>query len=99
MTWKQKLNPGRFSGMSPKMGAIIACILDIEMTTPAIESMIVTSDGFVLAQLVGDIGYIEFIGSEDDLLRNFNNLVTAAKLTPIQKRAAHIAYVTHVRRA
>ena len=81
------------------MAAIVGCICDIEYTNPAITSLIVTSDNMVLAELKGDIGYNEFIGAESDLLRNFNNLVTAAKLTPIQKRAAHVAYATNVRRA
>ena len=62
MTWKQKLNPGRFPGMSAKMGAIIGFISDTEYTTPSINEMAVTSDGFVLAQLEGDIGLNEFIG-------------------------------------
>jgi hypothetical protein len=98
MTWKQKLNPARFPGMSPKMGAIVACILDIEVTKPVINSMIVTSDGFVLAELKGDLGYNEFLGAESDLNRNWTALLDVAKLTLKQRALAILAYMRHVRR-
>lgn len=98
MTWKQKLNPARFPGMSPKMSAIVACILDIEVTTPAIINIIVTSDKFVLAQLKGDIGFNEFLGAESDLNSNWEQLLNAAKLTQKQRAEAMLAYMRHVRR-
>jgi hypothetical protein len=80
------------------MGAIVACILDIEVTKPVINSMIVTSDGFVLAELKGDLGYNEFLGAESDLNRNWTALLDAAKLTMKQRALAILAYMRHVRR-
>jgi len=62
-TWKEKLHPKRFDGMSGKMAAIVGYILDEALTNPAINELVVTSDGFVLAQHDGDVGDNDFMGS------------------------------------
>lgn len=84
MTLGEKLDPRRFTAMSPKMAAIVACILGDEATfttEPSIRHMVVTSDGGVLA--VDDFGLAnEFIGSAADLERNLAELQLAAELTP-----------------
>ena len=45
-----KLHPDRYTAMSGKMAAIVAYILGDRWTEPAISELVVTSDGFVLAQ-------------------------------------------------
>ena len=95
-TLKEKLHPERFQGMSGKMAAIVGYILDEGYTNPAINELIVTSDGFVLAEHVGDVGANEFMGEESDLLRNWNNLLDAAGLTPEERTEAEAAYQSHI---
>jgi len=43
--------------------------------------LVVTSDGFVLAEREGEVGANEMIGTEADLNRNLLDLITAAGLT------------------
>ena len=82
MTLAQKLHPGRFPGMSPKMAAIVSYVLgEGEWTDPAIQEMAIASDGGVLAGHVGDVGLNDFIGSAEDLERNVRNLLDVAGLT------------------
>lgn len=81
-----KLRPERFSEMSGRMAAIVGFILDEPFSDPAIAEMIVTADGFVLAQRQGDTGTNEMIGSEVDLNRNLLDLVAAAGLTDEEMR-------------
>jgi hypothetical protein len=85
MALGQKLDPRRFTAMSPKMAAIVACILDDQATfrtQPVIVELCITSDGGLLARHAGDIGFNDFIGSADDLERNLTQLEIAAELTP-----------------
>ena len=70
-----KFHPGRFPNMSPKMAAITGFLLGQEYTTPQIVGMVVTSDKFVLAQTKGDYGHNEFIGTYEDLEKNWHSLV------------------------
>lgn len=72
----RKLRPDRFTGMSPKMAAIVGGILGEHWTQPEICSMSVTSDGFVT------FGFDGFLGHASDLLFNLRRLVEAAQLEP-----------------
>ena len=94
--WKEKLNPARFEGMTSKMAAIVGYICDETCTDPAINELVVTSDGFVLAEHVGEVGANDFIGQESDLLRNWNALLDAAGLSPEERTQAEAAYQSHV---
>jgi hypothetical protein len=76
-----KLRPDRFSAMSGKMAAIVGYILDECFTDPPISELVVTSDGFVLAQSEGEVGANDMIGSEADLNHNLLDLIAAAGLT------------------
>jgi len=96
MMWKEELHPGRFEGMSSKMAAIVGYISDETYTDPAINELVITSDGFVLLEHVGDVGANNFFGEESDLLRNWNNLLDAAGLTPEERTQAEDAYQSHV---
>lgn len=63
------------------MAAVVGYILDERFTDPAISELVVTSDGFVLAQAEGEVGANEMLGTEVDLNRNLLDLITAAGLT------------------
>lgn len=72
--------------MSGKMAAIVGYILDARFTDPAITELVVTSDGFVLAQSEGDVGTNDLIGEEADLNRNLLTLIGAAGLSEDEVR-------------
>jgi hypothetical protein len=76
-----KLHPDRFTAMSGKMAAIVGYILDERFSDPAISELVVTSDGFVLAQTEGEVGANDMIGEEADLNRNLLTLIEAAGLS------------------
>lgn len=76
-----KLRPERFTEMSGKMAAIVGYILDEPFSEPAISELVVTADGFVLAEREGQTGTNEMLGTEVDLNRNLLDLVAAAGLT------------------
>lgn len=82
----EKLRPDRFTAMSGKMAAVVGYILDERFTDPAISELVVTSDGFVLAQSEGEVGANDLIGSEADLNRNLLDLITAAGLSDDEAR-------------
>src|SRR5947208_7508220 len=77
----QKLDPNRFPDMSSIMAAIVGFVLDTRFSNPLIAEIVVTSDGFVLARVHGEIGANHFIGRHADLARNWFGLMTAAGLT------------------
>jgi hypothetical protein len=77
----EKLRPDRFTAMSGKMAAIVGYILDERFSDPAISELVVTSDGFVLAQSEGEVGANDIIGDEADLNRNLLSLIEAAGLS------------------
>ena len=77
----EKLRPDRFTAMSGKMAAIVGYILDEQFSEPAITELVVTSDGFVLAQTEGQVGANDMIGEEADLNRNLLTLIGAAGLS------------------
>ena len=85
-TLAAKLHPDRFTEMSPRMAAIVGYIVDERFSEPAIAEMVVTSDGFVLARMEGEVGTDEMIGSEADLDRNLLALIEAAGLTDEEVR-------------
>ena len=68
------------------MAAIVGYILDERFSDPSISEVVVTSDGFVLAQTEGEVGANEMIGTEADLNRNLLDLVEAAGLSEDEMR-------------
>ena len=76
-----KLRPDRFTAMSGKMAAIVGYIVGERFSDPAISELVVTSDGFVLAQHEGEVGANDLLGSEVDLNRNLLDLISAAGLS------------------
>ena len=93
----EKLHPRRFPNMSGKMAAIVGHILGIEVTDPVIDALFVTSDGFVLAQHVGDCGANDFIGAYAELRSNWVRLLNATcDLTPGERHQAEIIFANKV---
>ncbi len=92
----RKLNPNRFPGMSPRMAAIVGCILDQEFTEPTIAELIVTSDGCVLGRRAGDIGYNDFFGARSDLEHNWEQLLDLAGLSEEERQLAERSYSNHI---
>lgn len=97
-SWKEKLFPGRFPGMSPKMAAIVGYVCGEKYTKPSIEELVVTSDGFVLARLEGDIGANDLVGSYDDLDRNWKRLMGCAGLSAREEKLASCSYCARLKR-
>jgi hypothetical protein len=72
---KLALHPSRFPGMSIKMRAIVGFMIGAKYTTPAIEQMIVTSDGILMARVTGDIGYNDILGNVNEFKQNWDRLI------------------------
>jgi hypothetical protein len=89
MALAQKLHPGRFPGMSGKMAAIVGYVLGEKWTEPAIPSLSITSDGFVVTM-------DSLIGTADDLERNVRNLLNVAGLTDEERAEWDRLYWTKV---
>ena len=96
MSLSKKLNPAGFTEMSPKMAAIVGYIINQNFTKPALTDMCITADGFVLAQVEGDIGLNQWIGSVEDLERNWNNLLDVAQLSNGERTKAKALYSMRV---
>ena len=77
----EKLHPNRFPRMSGVMAAVVGFVVGARFSNPSIVEIVVTSDGFVLARVHGEIGANHFIGKHADLARNWFGLMTAAGLT------------------
>jgi hypothetical protein len=85
---REKLNPARFTAMSGVMAAVVGHFIGEKFTEPHIESIVITSDGFVLAMHEGEIGYNHFVGSASNLKLNWHNLLDAADLTDHERDEA-----------
>jgi hypothetical protein len=96
MSLSKKLNPAGFTEMSPKMAAIVGYIIDAKFTTPGITDLCITADGFVLAQVEGDIGLNQWIGSAENLERNWNSLLDVAQLSNGERTKAKALYSIRV---
>jgi hypothetical protein len=81
-----QLRPDRFTAMSGQMAAIVGYILDERFSEPIITELVVTADGFVLAQREGEVGANELLGNEADLNRNLLTLIEAAGMTEDETR-------------
>jgi hypothetical protein len=79
----KKLDPRRMKPGEPSdfFIAILGAMLHQEWTDPVLEALICTSDGCVLGQKKGDIGYNEFLCSIHDLNRNLNGIAKVMGLT------------------
>jgi hypothetical protein len=70
-----KLHPGRLPGMPSKMAAILGHMLNQPWADPEIIDLCITSDGFLLGQRKGDMGFNDMLGTEDDLKTYLEHLV------------------------
>lgn len=81
MPLTEKLHPSRFTAMSGKMSAILGFVLGQPWTDPQIQELHVTSDGFLMARVDGDIGCNDFIGAVSDWDSNLQRLFEVAEVT------------------
>lgn len=72
-----KLRPERLR-VSPKYHAILGCLLGQEWTTPTLTALCITSDGHVLGEREGDVGFNLYLGDAADLERNLRGVCRAA---------------------
>ena len=79
-TIKEQINPRRGSNLSPMFVAILGWVIDEKLTEPSIAQITITSDHFVLAMAHSDIGFNQFIGTEDDLWQNLRGWFKSCKL-------------------
>ena len=83
-----KLNPKRFSGMSPFMAAVIGYVLGQSFTDPDIAEITVSeSEGLVYIRQSAAVGF-DGIQSLDDLRENWNRLLEAAQLSADERAEA-----------
>ena len=92
----EKLHPKRFPKMSGRMAAIVAFLIDAQVTRPTIAEIVVTPDGFVLAGVDNDVGANHFIGTYSDLLRNWRTLIAVAGLTKQEHIAAETLFASKI---
>jgi hypothetical protein len=81
----RRLRPGAIR-TSPLFFGILAYLLGETWVEPAINGLVVTSDGFLLAQLGDDCGHNVMIGRAADLRRNVNGILDCIKASPAQRR-------------
>jgi len=92
----QKLHPQRFPRMTPKMGAIVAYLLDIPVVGPFIAEIVVTSDGYVLVRAESEARANHFVGVYADLLRNWLGLLAVAGLTTTERMEAESLFAAKI---
>lgn len=96
MNLSEKMDPGRFPGMSPLMAAVVGYVLGAPFTDPQIVEIAVSEvEGVVQFRKEGDIRF-EGIESLTDLRNNWNRLMDAADLTPDERKEAVRLFVAKV---
>ena len=94
----RKLNPARFSGMSPFMAAIVGFVLGESFTDPEIaELMVSEGENLVYVRKAGAVGF-DGLQSLEDLRNNWNRLLDVAGLTDDERPGGRPA-VRHEGRA
>lgn len=82
--------------VSPRFTAILAFVLNIpDLTRPAINDMLVTSDGYLLAQHAGDAGMNVFVAHADTLTENLRGVAGVAEIDPALLIAAAERRITN----
>lgn len=74
----RKMHPSKLR-VSPKFHAILACMLGQKWTTPWYTSLCITSDGCLLGERAGDVGFNDFIGDVADLEANLRGVCQAIR--------------------
>ncbi len=92
----QKLNPQRFTQMSPVMAGIVAYLLDVQFVQPAISEVTIASNGGVLARVNHEPTFGSYLGHYDDLIRNWLSLLAAAALTPEERAYADEVFASRI---
>ena len=88
------------------MSAIVGCLLGLDVIEGGgIAELCILSDGSLLAQNEGDIGFNNFIGTEADITQNWNRLLDTveengcdAPLTPELREEAEAIFQDNIQR-
>jgi hypothetical protein len=83
---RKKLSPDNVR-VSPMFHAVLACLLGAEgWARPNLAALTVTSDGFLLGMVEGDIGHNCFIGPVSTLEKNIRGVAEVVGLTDRQTK-------------
>jgi hypothetical protein len=87
-TLVEKLNPARYPGMSPMMGAVVDYVLGESFTQPHIAEIKVSEqENLAYLRQSGAVGF-DGLQSLEDLRGNWNRLIDLAGLTPEERSEA-----------
>lgn len=94
---RQKLHPDHLR-LSGKMRALVDFVVSERWTTPWIAGISVTSDGYVIVQPADESGrqHDEFLGSADDLYRNYAGVLRKVNATGSEARQFYDRYCERV---
>lgn len=82
---REKLDPRRVQLFRPVVHAVFACMLRRRWVQPELSAFIITSDGYVLGQRAGDVGYNDFLGlTRAELEEAIASLVARGILSPAE---------------
>jgi len=91
-----KLDPRRFSWLTPEMSAAIGCILGANYGFfPSVEEITVVYDGTILGKAQGSRKTL-LIGKYDDVVRLWKYLLAVTKLTTLEWMAAESRFAAKV---
>ncbi len=90
-TLAEKLDPRRFTAMSPKLAALLAYIIGTDRwtTEPRIVEACYDSGGIIMVRHEGSVGMEWFGGSADELHSNLTRLFRVAELTRAERDLFH----------
>jgi hypothetical protein len=92
----KKLNPTRFTEMSPMMAAIVGFVLGEHFTDPEIAELNVSeNEDIVYIRKAGGIGF-DGLQSLEDLRNNWNRLIDVSGLTAEERKEAVELFVSKV---
>jgi hypothetical protein len=91
----QKLHPYRHPQMSGLMSAIVGFVIEAPFGAPRIVEITVTPDHFILARPEGEVSLVS-VGRYDDLLFAWSALLSAARLTNIERIEAQSLFAHRI---
>jgi hypothetical protein len=91
----RKLHPYRHPEMSGLMSAIVGFAIDAPFGDPRIVEIAVTPDHFILARPEGEVSSVP-VGRYEDLLLAWSALLSAARLTNIERIEAQSLFARRI---
>ena len=91
----RKLHPYRHPQMSGLMSAIVGFVIEAPFGVPRIVEITVTPDRFILARPEGEVSLVP-VGRYEDLLFAWSALLSAARLTNIERIEAQSLFAHRI---